>query len=159
VKVRYGFISNSSTTCFVVKFDKMPSSFEELCSMLNSESKDFSTTSKLVWEQIQHIMNTHKNMDNYWKHLKLSAIGYLFDYFEYKEPQARGLDSFNLKEKFELYRLTHKESTEQLLNNSLDDIIENILHDVHITKGCILIPHSIHTTIIFKDIFGKYYIR
>lgn len=156
MKFRRGFVSNSSSTSFVVKFDTIPSSLEELMEMFKQSSKEyeFEIVLKYIWDDLQYI-SKNIGFENYKEYLKDNVIEYLFKYY-CEVSLIHTIPSLNE------YMEDNKLSIKQLQSKTLGDIAEDMLGDFEIADNCIIFDiDNNHPTFDYfisgmNKIFGKH---
>jgi hypothetical protein len=110
MKIRMGFVTNSSSSSFIVAFDKVPNSWQEVLEMLFDADKatvseyglsmDNKQVAQIVFEDIS------KQTPNNLEELKETFHGFddgIENYKDYKELERKRWDNSSQKEQDELY--------------------------------------------------------
>lgn len=104
MKIRNGFVSNSSSSSFVVAFKKLPETVDEMLQMLFGDEKTFTSdyygnfsaqnVAETVFNDLQRFVSEEKKLDN--TNLKDELNGWLDDFPKYPPYSNSGADKENM---------------------------------------------------------------
>jgi hypothetical protein len=134
MKIRRGFISNSSSTSFLVNFPNIPNTVEELRELLVQDTLDdyeFEEAVREIWNQIEQHISEYGSFNEYNASLKLEVLSSLID------PGNTESVITNFTDGIKTYRNRNNLANEEMLNVSIKDILNFTLEDMNITNNSI----------------------
>ena len=132
MKIRNGFVSNSSSSSFIVAFPKMPDSKEELKSFLNSDidisyydkepytQQKFEADVAILWDIISQYKERGYNA------LESSVMSFFNGNFDLDTLTCRGIDSRNYIEDIDIFEYEKNHSLKELINMPLKEMIQTL---------------------------------